>query len=82
MALGVNNIFIQVSPDDVGSIIAYALNSNVYFEALAKLNYMGLESKLKKDKIKNEIDQMLLIGKDNVFDSEQIDRSCLEHEML
>jgi hypothetical protein len=82
MALGVNNIFIQVSPDDVGSIIAYALNSNVYFEALAKLNYMGLESKLKKDKTKNEIDQMLLIGKDDVFDSEQIDRSCLEHEML
>ena len=57
MSLGVNNIYIQVNPEDVGSIIAFALNSNVYFEALAKLNYMGLETKInKKDKIKNEIE--------------------------
>lgn len=55
MPLGVNNTFIQVAPDDIGSIIAFALNSNVYFEALARLNYMGLESKInrQKDKQKN-----------------------------
>ena len=83
MSLGVNNIYIQVNPEDVGSIIAFALNSNVYFEALAKLNYMGLESKInKKDKVKNEIEQMLLIGKEDVFNYENIDKSDLEHEML
>jgi hypothetical protein len=43
MPLGVNNQFIQVQPQDVGSIIAFALNSNVYWEALTKLNYLGLE---------------------------------------
>lgn len=52
MPLGVNNIYIEVAPEDVGSIIAFALNSNVYFEALAKLNYMGLENKVNKQKDK------------------------------
>ena len=42
MPLGVDNVFVNVKPGDFGSIIAYALTSNVYIEGLAKLNYMGL----------------------------------------
>jgi len=52
MPLGMDNLFIQINPNDVGSIIAFALNSNSYSEALGKLDYMNLKSKLKKAKEK------------------------------
>ena len=32
----------KVNPEDLGSIIAYALTSNVFLEGLAKINYMDL----------------------------------------
>jgi len=37
---GSDNGLVQVNPDDSGSIIAYALNSNFYKEALIKNNYL------------------------------------------
>lgn len=43
LPLGIDNIFIQVDPDDIGSIIAYALTSNVYIEGLYKMGYLGLQ---------------------------------------
>lgn len=44
MPLGVNNAFISVALDDIGSQIAFGLNSNAYLETLVRENYMGLES--------------------------------------
>ena len=52
MPLGMDNLFIQIDPKDVGSIIAFALNSNSYCEALGKLDYMNLKSMLRKGKEK------------------------------
>ena len=43
MPLGADNTFIQINPKDVGSIIAFALNSNIYVEGLYKQNYMNLK---------------------------------------
>jgi len=45
---------------------------------------MGLESKInkQKDKVKNELEQMILIGKEDVFNYEPVNKSALEHEML
>lgn len=43
LPLGIDNIYIQVSADDIGSIIAYGLTSNVYFEGLYKMGYLGLQ---------------------------------------
>lgn len=65
MPLGMDNFFIQIDPRDVGSIIAFALNSNCYSEALGKLDYMNLKSKLKKTKDKYnskiELEQIMLL---------------------
>jgi hypothetical protein len=38
--LGSDNGVIEVHPEDNASIIAYALNSNLYKEALIKNNYL------------------------------------------
>lgn len=43
---------------------------------------MNLESKLTKSKEKSEMEQIVLIGKDDVFNSEPYNKSMLEHEML
>lgn len=42
-----DNVWIQVSPNNMGSILAFALNSNSYIDALAKMNYMELARKTK-----------------------------------
>jgi len=36
MPLGVDNISLKVNPQDIGSIIAFALTSNIYLEGLAR----------------------------------------------
>ena len=46
---GVNNILIDLNPNDVGSIIAYALCSNVYFDALIHYDYMGIKIDLENE---------------------------------
>jgi len=42
LPLGVDNTSMKVNPQDLGSVIAYALTSNIYIEGLAKVNYMNL----------------------------------------
>lgn len=69
MPLGVDNIFIQIAPDDIGSIIAHGLNSNSYFEALLKVNYSGLASKLPKQS-KGHLETVWLLSDDDVFNNE------------
>ena len=48
LPFGVDNIYLNVDPNDLGSIIAYALTSNIYLEGLARLNYMDLQEVLLK----------------------------------
>ena len=43
MPLGVDNIYVNVNPQDIGSVIAFALTSNIYLEGLAKLDYMDFK---------------------------------------
>ena len=81
MPLGINNIFIKIDATDIGSMIAFALNSNVYFEALIKLNYMGLECKVPKSSQKG-IEYVTLSGSDDVFNDNKIDYNGLQIEML
>jgi len=52
MPLGMDNNFIQVDSNDIASVIAFALNSNSYCEALGKLDYMNLADKIRKNKDK------------------------------
>ncbi len=47
-----DNQFVQIDPEDISSIIAFALNSNSYCEALGKADYMNLGDKIKKGKDK------------------------------
>ena len=42
LPFGIDNIFINVNAQDLGSVIAYALTSNIYLEGLATLDYMEL----------------------------------------
>ena len=42
LPFGVDNMYVNVNPLDLGSIIAFALTSNIYLEGLAKLDYMEL----------------------------------------
>lgn len=48
LPLGVDNISINVNPADFGSIIAYAMTSNIYLEGLAKLGYNELNVIMQK----------------------------------
>ena len=43
---GINNTFIPVNKEDVGSIIAFSLSTNSYYEGLARQNYMEFQSKI------------------------------------
>jgi hypothetical protein len=43
---GINNVWIPVDKDDIGSIIAFSLNTNWYYEGLARQNYMEFQSKI------------------------------------
>ena len=86
MPLGMDNNFIQVDSNDLASVIAFALNSNSYCEALGKLDYMNLADKIKKNKDKKgqktELEQMILLDKEDVFNCESINRAEIEGEML
>lgn len=46
LPLGKDNVNVMVDPEDFGSIIAYAMTSNIYFEGLARDNYMNLKQLL------------------------------------
>ena len=86
MPLGMDNNFIQINQNDISSIIAFALNSNSYCEALGKLDYMNMADKIKKGKdkkgLKTEMEQMILLDKEDVFNYESINRAAIEGEML
>ena len=47
MILGTDNVYVPLNENDVGSIIAYTLASNVYKEAMIKTNYMDISHKIK-----------------------------------
>jgi hypothetical protein len=42
LPLGTDNVYIPVNATDYGSIIAFALSSNIYKEAMIMQNYMEL----------------------------------------
>lgn len=46
LPLGFNNIHIRVTPDNIGSMIGFALSSNAYFDGLVYFNYLNLKNKL------------------------------------
>jgi len=45
MPTGIDSISINIDQHDTGSIIAYGLTQNSYFEALLKCNFMKLGRK-------------------------------------
>jgi hypothetical protein len=47
MPLGSDNVHIPLDDSNIGSIISYALQSNIYKEAMIKQNYMDIYSKIK-----------------------------------
>lgn len=78
MASGANNVFIQIIDQDVGSIVAYGLQSNMYFEALLREDYMGLKSLLSS----SAGELVSLVGSDDVFNCEQPNQKKLERALL
>ena len=42
---GINNIDIRVNPENIGSLIAFCLSSNIYFDGLVYFNYLNLKNK-------------------------------------
>jgi len=44
--LGINNIHVRVSPENIGSLIGFSLTSNIYFDGLVYFNYLNLRNKL------------------------------------
>ena len=62
------------------------MNSNSYLEALGKLDYMNLGDKIKKSRdkkgIKTEMEQLILLDKEDVFNHSSINRAAIEGEML
>lgn len=47
MPLGSDNMYIPLDDSNIGSILSYALSSNLYKEAMIKQNYMDIFSKIK-----------------------------------
>lgn len=43
---GINSVCVPINKDDIGSIVAYSLNANCYYEGLARQNYMEFQSKI------------------------------------
>lgn len=82
LPFGVDNIYINVDPNDLGSIIAFALTSNIYLEGLARLNYMDLQEVLLKQKEKNNHINYELLDKDDVLNHKHITGKQMENEML
>ena len=62
----------NVDPNDLGSIIAYALTSNIYLEGLARLNYMDLKEVQQKQMNKNNNTTYELLDKDDVLNYKHI----------
>jgi hypothetical protein len=46
LEFGINSVCIPVDKNDVGSLIAYSLSTNWYYEGLARQNYMEFQSKI------------------------------------
>ena len=46
---GINDVCIPVNKEDIGSIIAYSLNTNPYYEGLIRQNYMEFQSKIEQN---------------------------------
>ena len=47
LPLGTDNIFVPINSQDTGSIIAFAMASNIYKEAMVRQNYMDITHKVK-----------------------------------
>lgn len=47
MPLGSDSVHIPLDDSNIGSILSYALSSNIYKEAMIKQNYMDIFSKIK-----------------------------------
>ena len=64
---------IRVTPDNIGSIIGYALTSNIYFDGLVNYNYLNLKIKLliQRESLKFNENTTILSKEDetDVFDS-------------
>jgi hypothetical protein len=69
LPFGVDNIYLNVDPTDLGSIIAFALTSNIYLEGLTSLNYMDLKQVIKKQQKHNNQNNYELLDKDDVLNS-------------
>ena len=82
--LGINNIHIRVTPDNLGSLIGFALTSNVYFDGLVNFNYLNLKNKLliQRESLKFNENITLLSKEDetDVFNS-PLPPSLIEKEL-
>ena len=76
--LGVDSIQISPKPDDLGSVLAAALNSNEYFSVLYGQNYMGV----KKKDIEPESQTVLLANSQDVFNHEPLSAAEAHKEIL
>ena len=47
LCYGTDNIHVPVNENDIGSIIAFVLASDIYKEGMIKQNYMDISSKIK-----------------------------------
>lgn len=69
MPTGVNNVFIRLNEFDTGSVIAYGLQSNIYYEALIRTGYMGLNSnQIVNESVSTRKIRYKLTEKTNVFE--------------
>jgi len=91
LQLGGDNIFVPVSESDIGSVISYALASNIYKEAMMRQNYMDIVHKvkgIKKQQLEGNIEEEVvrLLDKTDVFNTEltnhQIETELLNGERL
>ena len=82
MPLGVDNVYVNVNPQDIGSVIAFALTSNIYLEGLAKLDYMDFKQILSKQQKNNTTYNVELLDGDDVLNYKHTSRQKIEAEML
>ena len=80
MPTGANNVFININQHDTGSIIAYGLMSNSYFEALLKCNFMDLEHKL-KDALDDKNYFIILEDEKDLFNSPNVEPEFLNKKI-
>lgn len=73
--LGINNIHVRVSPENIGSLIGFSLTSNIYFDGLVYFNYLNLKNKLlvqrESLKVRDEEENIIYLTEDetDVFNS-------------